>query len=521
MKFHKIISYLLLPTVLLTASCGDFLEDYSQDTAYVRGYSDLDELLLGSGYMQTYTPTHIGASYDGSTESYYYPYVHLMSDELDENINSADGETSLFDAPSKYFGWYTWQQQIGLDPTGTTQRSEDDDWNQIYKNIGVCNMVIAEIDDQEAKTENDQMQKRRIRGEAYFLRGSYYFILANLYGKPYNPSTAATDLAVPIKTSEEIEDKKFDRNTVAEVYDQAESDLLEAENSLDGTTRKSYYHANKTAAQLILSRLYLYKQDYAKAEEYAQKVISAGDNHLQDLNSFTGEYFLNAQLPEIIFTMGTGNARQWVSGHSDDFGVSDFLASLYNDETDLRSKYFVSYNNDDKYYEFVKAGTTKMTSRTALSCVFLLRSAEAYLNLAEAAASAGDDNTALQALNTLRRNRISTSSYSDINLRGDTLISYIRNERERELCLEGHRWFDLRRYSVSQVLPQTKTYRHNYTSFTYDWYSGMVPVQTRWYEFNTGDNANTLPIPQEVIDQAGGMPDNARSARQPVETINY
>ena len=46
--------------LLLYSSCGDFLEDYSQDTAYVRGYSDLDELLLGSAYMPTGTPQSIG-----------------------------------------------------------------------------------------------------------------------------------------------------------------------------------------------------------------------------------------------------------------------------------------------------------------------------------------------------------------------------------------------------------------------------------------------------------------------------
>lgn len=502
-------------------SCNNFLEDYSQDTAYVRGWSDLDELLLGSGYMQAGTPNHIGQSDEYLSAPFYYPYVHLMSDELDENITSVEGRTSSYDAPAKYFGWYTWQQQVGMDETGTTQREEDKDWNQIYKNIGVCNMVISEIDGQKTTTDDDEVQKRRVRGEAYFLRGAYYFILANLYGKPYNPATAASDLAVPIKLTEEIEDKRFDRNTVAEVYDQAEADLLKAESDLDGTTRKSYYHANKTAAQLMLSRLYLYKQDFANAAAYAEKVISAGDNKLQDLNAFSGDYFLNANLPEVIFTMGTGNARQWVTGWMEDFGVSEFLGSLFGDPDDLRSKYFIKYDNTNKYYEFVKAGGRDMTSRTALSSVFLLRTAEAYLNLAEAAASQGDYNTALQALNTLRRNRIASSDYSDLSLQGDTLISYIRNERERELCLEGHRWFDLRRYAVSQVLPQTKTYRHNYTSFTYNWHYGEVAVQTRWYEFNTGDDANTLPIPKEVIDQAAGMPNNERTARPAVETINY
>lgn len=518
--------FLLLVCSAVLTSCGDFLEEYSQDTAYVHGWSDLDELLLGSGYMQTGTPYSIGASSEVLSYPFYYPYIHLMGDEVDANINSAEGRTASYNSPEKYFGWYTWQQQVGLDPTGTTQRAEDTDWKQLYKNIGVCNMVINEIDDQKASTSNDELQKKRVKGEAYFLRGSYYFILANLYGKPYNPSTAASDLAVPIKLTEEIEDKVFNRNTVAEVYNQAESDLKEAESCLDGTTRKSYYHANKTAAELMLSRLYLYKQDYKNAADYAKKVIDAGDNHLQDLNALSDNCFLNPKSPEIIFTMGTGGVREWVSGWNEDFGVTSFLASLYQDENDLRSQYFVKYNKDYNYWEYVKGGSLDQLNtmgRTAPSHVFLLRTAEAYLNLAEAAASTGDNNTALTALNTLRRNRLASSAYSDLSLSGDTLITYIRNERERELSLEGHRWFDLRRYSVSDVLPQTKTIRHSYTTYEWSWWtSSNSPVQTKYYEMNTGSEANTLPIPQEVIDQAGGaMQNNPRPARPAIETVNY
>ena len=62
------------------ASCSGFLEEYSQDTAYVRGYEDLDELLLGSVYMPTNAPEHMGYTY--GTDGWYYPYIHLMTDEV-------------------------------------------------------------------------------------------------------------------------------------------------------------------------------------------------------------------------------------------------------------------------------------------------------------------------------------------------------------------------------------------------------------------------------------------------------
>ena len=34
--------------------CSGFLEEYSQDKAYIRSYEDLDELLLGNAYFVRY-----------------------------------------------------------------------------------------------------------------------------------------------------------------------------------------------------------------------------------------------------------------------------------------------------------------------------------------------------------------------------------------------------------------------------------------------------------------------------------
>lgn len=85
-----------------------------------------------------------------------------------------------------------------------------------------------------------------------------------------------------------------------------------------------------------------------------------------------------------------------------------------------------------------------------MSDIFVLRTSEAYLNLAEAAACAGDETTAQKALNDLREKRIKREVFdeAEVNgLSGENLVHFIREERRRELCLEGHRWFDLRRYN--------------------------------------------------------------------------
>lgn len=51
---------------------------------------------------------------------------------------------------------------------------------------------------------------------------------------------------------------------------------------------------------------------------------------------------------------------------------------------------------------------------------------------------------------------------------GESLVTLIREERQCELCLEGHRWYDLRRYLVCEKYPYSKTITHYYTSFDYN-----------------------------------------------------
>lgn len=49
----KMKRYLILMLgVLLFNSCGKFLEEFSQDLAYAESCADLDEILIGNGYME-------------------------------------------------------------------------------------------------------------------------------------------------------------------------------------------------------------------------------------------------------------------------------------------------------------------------------------------------------------------------------------------------------------------------------------------------------------------------------------
>lgn len=76
----------------------------------------------------------------------------------------------------------------------------------------------------------------------------------------------------------------------------------------------------------------------------------------------------------------------------------------------------------------------------------VFRLSEIYLNYAEAEAELGQTGAALTWLNKIRER----AGMPDVNSPGgDDLVQKIRQERRIELCFEGHRFFDLRRWGIA------------------------------------------------------------------------
>lgn len=155
-------------------------------------------------------------------------------------------------------------------------------WDNSYKAIAQTSNIISMIDEGQSTEVDNQL------GESYFLRGMLYFYLCRAYGRPYaqNPTT---NLGVPIVngTPEDIFGEFPDRSSVADTYKQAIADLEKAISLL--TIDKGPAYASKTAAQALLSRIYLYMSgtyqnpnaEYAKLSiRYADEVINSGKHSL-------------------------------------------------------------------------------------------------------------------------------------------------------------------------------------------------------------------------------------------------
>lgn len=497
-------------------SCSDFLEERSQDLAKVEGWQDLDEVLLGDGYM------HSGMFGTGSNSNYVSSgdldglnILHYMTDEI-EMYTSTDYDYLGVYEPM--FPFFTWQQDTGMTNKLRYEGGDAKYWNDLYSRINVCNMVVSLIDEQPEYSADDAVQKERVKGEAYFLRGMCYFFLANMYARPYSPATAASTPGIPIKTTEYIEDIFYERGTLDKTYEMVISDFQSAATYLEGKTAKSKYHANRTAALLMLSRVYLYMQDWDKAIEYADYVLDANSS-LLDLHSVAPwANSVSITSPETIFSMGqyviatnfaTGNRGR---GHQF-FTITDYMRGLYSRE-DLRNPLYVGRTaapgNFDGAFLKYNLQSDKWGGMSDVSSYCLLRTPEAYLIKAEALAYKGEDTQACKALEPLLRTRL--ESTSSINLSGNALIDFIREERAREFILEGHRWFDLRRYCVCQEYPWSKSIEHSYHYFAN--YGDLD--YTDVYKLEEFDDAYTLPIPREVLEFQVSLGNNPRPARNPM-----
>lgn len=156
----------------------------------------------------------------------------------------------------------------------TTNNSRIADiWSYSYKTIININATL------EVAPEGQSKEFDIIIGENYYLRAFHYFTLVNVFGQPYinNPET---NLGVPIKLTTSLDDFPA-RATVKEVYEQVEKDLLKAIDMMtipsgSTITPKNSCYASKEVAEALLSRVYLYMENWEKAEEYAGNVINSG-----------------------------------------------------------------------------------------------------------------------------------------------------------------------------------------------------------------------------------------------------
>lgn len=394
-------------------------------------------------------------------------------------------------------------------------------WSINYKIIYTTNVALATI----AKKEELSAEEMYLRGEALLIKAFCLHTLVKMYAKQYDPATAATDKGVIIRYDSTDAELK-DRETVQETYDyiltllkQAEADMTEG--SSERVNNKGF--ASLATVQALLSRVYLFMQDWDKCIEYSTKVINNKNYALENAESFPTYFTETFNRKETIWCMkfnqidnknSSAVASMIYKPGGGCWGEEGYSKSLLDEMNfssekyqgvDTRISFVCDINPKNGLNLYPCAKHSMQDGIPTLNSPVLFRLAEMYFNRAEANAHKGNKTEAIKDLNEIIKHRMnfaaaaakgySENSYylteADIKT---NIVDLVLSQKRTEFSFEAHRLFDLLRNKKDIV--------RNYWGYHVDYVPNQSPGQEPGLSFPgvvTKYNYPRLvyPIPQQ------------------------
>jgi starch-binding outer membrane protein, SusD/RagB family len=357
-------------------------------------------------------------------------------------------------------------------------------YSRIFYQISLCNEFIRQTTDSKLAgygfTDAQISTIHLYRAEARFLRAFSYYHALDMFGSV--PFVTEADAVGSFQPDQISKDKLFDY---------IESELLAIEPDLMAPRTNVYGRVDQAADWMLLSHLYLNAVVYGKPAKYTEtitytkKVIAAG----YALEDNYGKMFMadNQLAKGIIFAIPYDglNTKAWggtcfiinaeVGGTMvpANFGISggwwglrarpQFVDKFPADNSDKRKMFWTDGQTKDiadlmnfaNGYAVMKWKNVKSTGGAGQDGTFpdtdlpIFRLADAYLTYAEAVLRGGTGGVAADALTYV--NAIRTKAYGNTSgniTSTDLTLSWILDERARELYWEGYRRTDLIRYGL-------------------------------------------------------------------------
>lgn len=363
-------------------------------------------------------------------------------------------------------------------------------WRTLYTGINRANMVLENID----KPQLTDAKRAQVKGEALFLRGYYHFLLVSNWG----------DVPLVLTSKVDLDKTNIARTPMKDVYAQILKDMEEAEPLVKGIREIGFGgRVSKSAVRGILARVNLYMageplKDVSRYPEVVKwaNAVKNDATAAHKLNPSYSDIFIryasdkydiNESIWEVEFWGNRiGNAYQeagrvgntngvqcgdLTEGYAYGFiGVTPKLYNLYEAADTRRDWAVAPFSYKGQTSEKVDWKPADIYQRMAGKFrreyeaiekqknftpenFPLLRYADVLLMLAEAQNAIAFDpsptGVANIALNAVRQ-RAGASLYAGANAitsQADFLKA-IQDERARELCFEGLRINDLKRWGL-------------------------------------------------------------------------
>ncbi|MDR2913561.1 MAG: RagB/SusD family nutrient uptake outer membrane protein [Tannerella sp.] len=469
MKNIKIYSLLLALSVWLSSCSSDFLDTLPTETvASTEVFKDMESAKLAiNGIARLMVSqnlsiqTHCG---EGTIKFMFGEYV---------------GEN--FSRPALASGWYTVMNATFHENNSSTYNNYP--WFYYYMLIGNANLFLTRIDGVEGRETDRQF----LKAQALTYRAFSYMQLVQFYCYRWVDSNNGTSVTnkmegLVLRTDANYEEKDLPLVSSGEIYKQIYADLDEAISLYEkcGLSRSDIWEPNINVAYATYARAALTRQDYAKADEMAQKARKG--YVLMSNNDYTSGF------------SESNNEWIWGSYGGDDqplhyYGFHSYMAydantsiirsypvcisrTLYDKipDTDIRKGMFL--NPGSQTYSSVgvitgsfadsvrQAHSTMLSShqvaaymsfkfsidgKRGVGYINHFRSSEMILIEAEAKYFAGDEAGAQTLLNELTRLSKRDEEY-ECTATGADLLAEIKLYRSIELWGEGFDWLDKKRY---------------------------------------------------------------------------
>ncbi len=354
-------------------------------------------------------------------------------------------------------------------------------YSKLYVLIRSCNLVIHEM------KEDDTDMANACYATAYAMRGIAYYNLMRLFCEPYNKEKADDQLGLSIATRFDMEARPK-RSSLREVASLIEEDLKKA---ISYNSKSEIFRYTVDVVKAYLARLYFWTQNWEQAIPIAKEILDAyplvEGTAYTDMLSAQHAQKGNILLRAYLYSNSSGDQNyKSAQGYLTVKPISKRFVDLFV-EKDKDIRYAFSFDNK------------RVATKVPMACV---RSAEMCLILAESHAYLNNTKEALEYLNLLRSKRISDyTPYTMGNLPAvdekalvrenaegkafTPLLWAIHVERQKELFMEGDRWFELKRNGCPEFWCAKDGFKYETKQFMY-----------------------TAPIPSQDIDLIPGMIQN-------------
>jgi hypothetical protein len=406
------------------------------------------------------------------SENEFEPYVTgiytSMRSLSNDVVYGTERSEELVAALNSRFG-VSWSQII-------TPTSGAVNYNNWYKAIGNCNLLLAKIEDFPFASNPDL--KKRILGETYSLRAYFYFNLTRIIGDAPLMLEAVVDENVPL----------LSRAKATDVMKQIQSDLdlaIQNFSSMSQFSKTSYpskYRFAYGSAMALKADSHLWSAkvlggsnaDFNAAIAAITEVEATGLSLNTDFKNVTGiraasnpeialaayyqrdeannNYGINA-LPYLPGVLGALNLAdipyaQTSTNGQGAYQISPLSKALFSNPADKRIRYtwITEMQPSGPKISWITKypGTVYADSRVSDNDIIIYRLSDIFLMKAEAYAALNDIPLAKEYLNKVRR-RADIGEYTASDVK-TVVEKEILDERGRELFFENKRWYDLVRF---------------------------------------------------------------------------